>query len=233
MHLIQILFQNSDFAVVIKPEGVDFHSGVLDNGEKYPGLAVLVQQTLQQTVYPMHRLDKMTSGLVIFALHKSAAQQFEQMFRQRQIEKLYLAISTHTPKKKRGWIKGDMLAARRGSWKLAKSQDNPAITQFISQNSRPKERWFLLKPHTGKTHQLRVALKSLAAPIAGDQRYADKLSAQQEDRGYLHAYALRFEWQGEGYEWVSAPTSGKRFLSEEGQQCLAQWQQPFDCFQSK
>ncbi|NCN44674.1 MAG: TIGR01621 family pseudouridine synthase [Thiomicrospira sp.] len=221
--MIQIVFQNSDFVVVEKPDGLDFHS----TPQKPPGLAVLVQQQLQQPVYPVHRLDKMTSGLVIFALTKSAAQQFERLFRLHQVEKIYLAISTQKPRKKQGWVKGDMVAARRGSWKLTKDLSNPAMTQFISQNTQPHERWFLLKPLTGKTHQLRVALKSLGSPIAGDQRYANSDSAKEEDRGYLHAYALRFEWQGQTFEWVCQPTQGVRFLSDAGQRPLAAWQDPF------
>ena len=48
-----------------------------------------------------------------------------------------------------------------------------------------------LRPLTGKTHQLRVACKSLGAPILGDARYADKTEAEREDRGYLHAAAMR------------------------------------------
>lgn len=226
--MIQIIFQNTDFVVVEKPDGLDFHSTPAES----PGLAVLVQQQLEQPVYPVHRLDKMTSGLVIFALHKTAAQQFEQLFRQRLVEKVYLAIAAQTPRKKQGWVKGDMVPARRGSWKLTKTVSNPAITQFISQNTQPHERWFLLKPHTGKTHQLRVALKSLGSPILGDQRYAAKAIAEQEDRGYLHAYALRFEWQGQNYQWVEAPKSGKRFLSDIAQKQLALWQDPFSCFKN-
>jgi tRNA pseudouridine32 synthase/23S rRNA pseudouridine746 synthase len=100
---------------------------------------------------------------------------------------------------------------------LASTQINPAVTQFISQNCRPNERWFLLKPHTGKTHQLRVALKSLGAPIAGDRRYDAVEKAQHEDRGYLHAYALRFEYDGEDYEFA----------------CLSEWKAPWRFFKIK
>ncbi|MGC9386684.1 MAG: pseudouridine synthase, partial [Hydrogenovibrio sp.] len=206
------------------------------DGRVRPGLAVLLQQQYEYgwpELYPVHRLDKMTSGLVIFALTRQAAQRFQKLFATRQVAKYYLAISTDKPKKKQGWVKGDMVPARRGSWKLATTRENPAVTQFISQSGCPNERWFLLKPHTGKTHQLRVALKSLGAPIAGDERYAARAAAQLEDRGYLHAYALRFQYDGDDYEFVRRPQQGERFLSEAAEACLNEWQTPWQFFQPK
>jgi len=218
--------------VVDKPAGINFHSEPDSDGQKQPGLVVLVQQQLGvEELYPVHRLDKMTSGLVVFALNKATAQVFQQQFESRQIEKYYLAISTQKPKKKQGWVKGDMMPARRGSWKLSKTLENPAITQFISQNTRPGERWFLLKPQTGKTHQLRVALKSLGAPIAGDARYGLSMEAKQEDRGYLHAFALHFTLHDEPYEFCVPPQQGKRFQTAEAHTLLRQWQTPWAAFQ--
>ncbi|MEA3404744.1 MAG: TIGR01621 family pseudouridine synthase [Pseudomonadota bacterium] len=226
--MIPIIFQNNDFIVVNKPEGLNFHS------EDSAGLVVLVQQQLKvEQLYPVHRLDKMTSGLVIFALNKITAQGFQKLFESRQVEKFYLAISDQKPKKKQGWIKGDMLPARRGSWMLTKTKNNPAITQFVSVLIQPGERLFLLKPTTGKTHQLRVAMKSLSAPICGDLRYGDSEKAKLEDRGYLHAYAMSFELNGEGFEFVCAPHSGKRFVEPKTQILIEAWSKPWKVFKTK
>jgi len=220
--VIPILFQNSDFIVVNKPAGLNFHS------EELPGLVVLVQQQLNfKEIYPVHRLDKMTSGLLILALNKVTAQAFQKMFEQHQVEKFYIAISDQKPKKKQGWIKGDMLPARRGSWKLTNTHENPAITQFISVLIKPGERLFLLKPKTGKTHQLRVAMKSLSAPISGDERYSDSNKAKLEQRGYLHAYAIRFKLKDESFEFLCKPDSGERFIQKTCLDLLENWQQPW------
>lgn len=222
--MIPVVYENDTFIIVNKPAGLNFHS---EDGE--PGLVVLLQQQLDvEQLYPVHRLDKMTSGLLILAKNKQAAQRFQEMFSEREVTKFYIAIADKKPKKKQGLIKGDMQAARNGSWKLAKSNANPAITQFISISLQPNERLFLLKPKTGKTHQLRVAMKSLSAPICGDERYAAKEQATKEDRGYLHAYALRFMLDGSVYEFICLPDSGKRFLSTECQKQLKAWQQPWD-----
>ena len=134
------------------------------------------------------------------------------------------------PKKKQGWIKGDMGASRRGSYKLLDTKENPAITQFVSTALRTHERFFLIKPHTGKTHQIRVALKSLGSPITGDIRYAASEDAKKEDRGYLHAYALRFSLDKEEFSFCYPPDDGERFLSDPCCKQINLWSQPWELF---
>ena len=225
--MIPIVYQNNDFVVVDKPAGLNFHS------EDLPGLVVLLQEQLAVTeLYPVHRLDKMTSGLLILAINKPAAQAFQIMFKAHQIQKFYIAISDQKPKKKQGWIKGDMVTARRGSWKLTQTQENPAVTQFISQSVQAGERVFLLKPKTGKTHQLRVAMKSISSPICGDERYAESVKAKSEDRGYLHAYAIKFILFGESFHFVCKPNFGSRFLTEQVLNILKEWQAPWALFKA-
>jgi len=173
---IEIIFENEDFVLVNKPFGLSFHS---EAGE---GLVVkLTRQLGLEQLYSVHRLDKMTSGLILFAKSSSIANTLTKLFEQREVQKFYLAISTRKPKKKQGWIKGDMGQARRGSYKFIESNDNPAITQFVSSAGRTHERFFLVKPHTGKTHQIRVALKSIGSPIAGDIRYAAVEEAKKKN----------------------------------------------------
>lgn len=210
-----------------KKAGMNFHS------EEEAGFVVQTAEMLGVPLYPVHRLDKMTSGLVILAKDPQTAAQFTQMFAERQIEKYYLALSLRKPKKKQGWIKGDMAKSRRGSYKLLSSMDNPAVSQFISASLRPHERLFLVKPHTGKTHQIRVALKSLGSPVAGDMRYASAEEAKMEDRGYLHAYALRFVFDGEAFSFVVSPDFGERFLTQEAQIQINLWRNPWEFFGGK
>jgi len=222
--MIKILFENSDFLVALKNAGLNFHS------EEEAGFVVQVSQQLGVPLFPVHRLDKMTSGLIIFAKTSDVAAVFGKMFENREVEKYYLAISMRKPKKKMGWIKGDMGSARRGDYKLLTTMENPAITQFISCALRTHERFFLIKPHTGKTHQIRVALKSLGSPIAGDERYAQADEARKEARGYLHAYALRFHLNGEEFSFVSPPDEGERFVSDACKMQLDAWNQPWELF---
>ncbi|MDO9305139.1 MAG: TIGR01621 family pseudouridine synthase [Sulfuricurvum sp.] len=222
--MIKILFENDDFLIALKNAGVNFHS------EEEAGFVVQVSRQANIPLLPVHRLDKMTSGLVIFAKSSEVAAQFGKLFENREIEKYYIAISMRKPKKKMGWVKADMGSARRGDYKLLPTMNNPAITQFISCALRTHERFFLIKPHTGKTHQIRVALKSLGSPIAGDERYAQADEARKEERGYLHAFALRFYLNEELFSFISSPDEGERFVSEECKIQLSVWNQPWEQF---
>ncbi len=206
---IAIVDEQDDFIVVVKPSGIGFH----DEAEHGSGLFSQVKNLFGfKQLYPVHRLDKMTSGLIIFAKNLACAQSFQLLFELHQVEKYYLALSDKKPKKKQGLIKGDMAKSRRGAWKLLRSSDNPAISQFFSYGVHKGVRLFVVKPHSGKTHQIRVALNSVGSPIIGDGTYHPNAN---NDRGYLHAYALKFTYLGEQFEFTSPPTTGEYYLTSE------------------
>ena len=92
--------------------------------------------------------------MLLFALNPQSASALAQQFAAKTMRKTYLALATDKPSKKQGWIKGDMEKSRRGAWKLMRSMENPAITEFDSHSLEPGLRLFVLHPHTGKTHQL-------------------------------------------------------------------------------
>ena len=204
-----LIEDNENFIIIYKKPNTSFHS---EDGQT--GLFETVKQCQGlQELYPVHRLDKVTSGLLIMAKTASVNQELVDQFKHRQVEKYYLAISDKKPKKKQGLIKGDMESARRGAWKLSNSQLNPAITQFFSSSMEEGKRLFIIKPHTGKTHQIRVALKSLGSPIMGDSLYADAHTCVGVDRVYLHAYSLAFGLMGKCYRFTEPPREGDHFLS--------------------
>ena len=217
--MIEIIADHEDFYIVNKPSGVNFH----DEGKLGEGFFnQAVSQLSDNSLYPVHRLDKLTSGLVILAKSKSSAAAFQELFSQHQIQKYYLAISCQKPKKKQGTIKGDMSKSRRGAYKLLRTAENPAISSFFSASIGQGVRLFIVKPLTGKTHQIRVALASIASPILGDYLYA-KGDDQDADRGYLHAYQLHFNWQGQALSFVCSPTQGQQFLTGPCQEQIEQW----------
>ncbi len=198
---LEICYQHRDFVVINKPDGISVHK---DGAEI--GLTERVAHQLGvEQVWLVHRLDKPTSGLLILALNRQAAVAFYHLFSQHQIQKTYWALASDKPKKKQGKISGDMAKARNGAWKLCHSQHNPAITRFTSHSLAPNVRRFTLQPQTGKTHQLRVAMKSLGSPILGDPLYGGKAA----DRLYLHAYQLEFDYLGEHFSLSALPQNGE------------------------
>ncbi|MFT5421890.1 MAG: tRNA pseudouridine32 synthase/23S rRNA pseudouridine746 synthase [Candidatus Endobugula sp.] len=197
--MYSIIDEHADFLVLSKHQGVCIHSAA-----DQIGLMVQLKKDLgSDNVFPVHRLDKVTSGLLLCAKTAAAASELSQLFQHRKVEKFYLAISDQKPKKKQGLISGDMQRSRRSSWKLCKTKSNPAITQFFSYSIGAGQRLYLLKPKTGKTHQLRVALKSIAAPIMGDRLYGHPLEMPLGI--YLHAFVLSFTYQGKVYRYMNQP----------------------------
>jgi tRNA pseudouridine32 synthase/23S rRNA pseudouridine746 synthase len=215
---ISIVYEHSDWWLCHKPAGLGFH-----NEEEALGFISVLRAQLGCDVWPVHRLDKLTSGLILVAKSKVSCAELCQLFSDRLVEKYYLAICPNTLKKKQGKVAGDMAKSRRGSYKLLKSHENPAVTQFFSKSIGSGLRLCLLKPTTGKTHQLRVALKSLGAAVIGDEMYA----AKKADRMYLHAYAMRFNYQGSQYEFVLGVDSGEKFSGPEIEGALTEWTTPW------
>ena len=200
---LDIVYQTDDFIIIYKPCGLSVHK---DQSEI--GLTTLLAEQLGVSqVWLVHRLDKVTSGLLILALNAESAAEFFRLFAEHRIQKTYLALSNQKPKKKQGLIVGDMQKVRNGAWKLCPSKENPAITRFESVSCEPNLRLFILKPQTGKTHQLRVAMKSLGSPILGDALYAK--NTENIDRTYLHAARLKFEFKGQAFDVFTLPKEGE------------------------
>jgi tRNA pseudouridine32 synthase/23S rRNA pseudouridine746 synthase len=220
----ELIDSNDQFLVIYKKPDVSFHSengqlGLFETIKQHQGLSEL---------YPVHRLDKITSGVMVMAKTAKANRQLVDQFKHRQIEKYYLAIGEKKPKKKQGLIRGDMTSARRGALKLMPTQTNPAITQFFSKSMGTGNRLFIVKPYTGKTHQIRVALKSIGCPIMGDHLYADAASCMAQDRAYLHAYSLAFCIDGKYYRFTELPREGASFLSSAFNSASIEFSTPWD-----
>lgn len=209
--MLTIVLDHTDFMVVNKPSGMPMHAA---NDAIIP---VAQAQFNYAKLWLVHRLDNDTSGCIILAKHKLAASQLSEQFADKTIQKYYLAIIDSKPKKKQGLIKGDMKKARNGDWKLTGDQKNPAMTQFFSfllNNEEPQKalmapslRLCIVKPISGKTHQIRVAMKSLGSPIVGDTRY----KGSSADRLYLHSYAIQFTHNNVFFRAVCLPPSGTLF----------------------
>lgn len=200
---LDIVYQTDDFIIIYKPCGLSVHK----DQSKIGLTTLLAEQLGVPQVWLVHRLDKVTSGLLILALNAKSAAEFFRLFAEHRIQKTYLALSNQKPKKKQGLIVGDMQKARNGAWKLCPSKENPAITRFESVSCEPNLRLFILKPQTGKTHQLRVAMKSLGSPILGDALYGK--NTEKIDRTYLHAARLQFEFKGQAFDVFTSPKEGE------------------------
>jgi len=208
---LKVIYQDEHICAIHKPPEINFHSS-----DDALGIVQITKKHFNnEQLYPVHRLDKMTSGLMVFAKTPKVNSTLSQQLSNKTIEKYYLGISQHKPHKKQGAIIGDMKKGRGGNYLLLRDKSNPAVTRFFSKSiidNLGQRSWcYVLKPETGKTHQLRVALKSLGSPILGDQRYGQ----QGADRGYLHAYKMRFKLDSKLYELVDPYFEGEHFVLQD------------------
>jgi len=223
--MFKVIEDQRDFLLVSKEPGVSFHKD-----ETKEGLVHAIRRQLEmKDLYTLHRLDRETSGLLLFAKTQYTAQKLSLQFRKNLVRKYYLAVSDKKPKKKQGLIRGDMAKARRGAWKLLRTTDHPAITQFFSTSLGNHLRLFIIKPHTGRTHQIRVALKSIGAPILGDPLYHSRREQVVEaDRTYLHAYAISFFLDRQIYRFLHKPEKGRYFTDDAFLHVLKNYESPWD-----
>lgn len=105
------------YLIVHKREGIPFHAA-----HDAPGVLQIVREmeadgriVAGERLFPVHRLDRITSGLLLFARGRSAANELGNEFRFGRVEKRYLALSDRKPKKKQGWVIGDMVRGDRKS----------------------------------------------------------------------------------------------------------------------
>lgn len=220
--MYSLVYENEFFMIINKNQDVDFHKTT----ESVSLIKCVREKEGLTELLPVHRLDRMTSGLMIFAKSRDVSRSLSQQFQARAIEKYYIAISDKKPKKSQGLISGDMEKARRGAWKLLPSRINPAQTRFFSKSYGKGFRLFILKPLTGKTHQLRVALKSIGSPILGDPIY-NRATSTDFDRGYLHSYALKFTHHGTPYCFTNKPEEGILFHDNLFVKALEQFKEPW------
>ncbi|MEI8052180.1 MAG: RNA pseudouridine synthase [Bacteroidota bacterium] len=205
---LQIVFENDEFVAVSKPTGM---LSIPDRGQTEKSLKeILVEK--YGNIFTVHRLDKDTSGLILFAKTEVSHKFFSRLFEERKIEKYYLGVVVGTPPEKTGLIdapisenllqKGTMVIHRNGK---------PSTTGYEVLEAYKQYSLVSFQLHTGRTHQIRVHSKNIGIPLACDPIYGDgkpvllssfkkkfKLSQHDEEerpiinRLALHSYKLTF-----------------------------------------
>lgn len=146
----------------------------------------------------LHRLDRMTSGLLLVGLKASSYDKIREMFEKRQVRKFYYAIAADAPRQVSGVIRKPIAEqigrSQRREMKLAKISPSgkPAVTAYRVLSKSNTASLLECRAVTGKLHQLRVHLESIGCPIFGDDVYAPPAIASGAARLALHAHRLAF-----------------------------------------
>lgn len=166
MSPLRILYQDAFLVAIDKPAGMIVHPGREPEGPEWIAMKRLRDQ-LCQRVFPVHRLDRPTSGVLLFALDKQTAGLAQQAFEQRQVTKIYHAVVCGETL--RQWVCETPLKVR------PEDEPLPARTTFERLAvSRGATVLSLIKamPETGRFHQIRRHLLEAGCPVLGDFRYA-------------------------------------------------------------
>jgi RluA family pseudouridine synthase len=197
---IPILYEDDILVVVDKPAGLPTQA-TLDKNR--PHVYGLLQKQFKENnpeayLAMHHRLDKDTSGVLLFCKDPHYNQQISDMFKRHEFEKIYWAL-TEPEKCKDQWQVKNHLAekaaprSQRRSLHSVRSGGLLAITDFRKLEIRKKGLLIEAKPKTGRMHQIRVHLAEAGLPILGDNLYNTPQGAQKAARMMLHAYQLIFQ----------------------------------------
>ena len=216
-----ILLENDDLIAINKPAGL---LSIPDREGKDPSLKSMLKAKYGN-IYTVHRLDRGTSGVIIFAKNEDTHKYLSKVFEERSVEKIYQGLVQGTPAQPKGSIDLPIMEhpVKLGTMVVNK-KGKASLTDYEVQESLGLYSLVQFRIHTGRTHQIRVHMASMGNPIVCDETYGDgrpvfisgfkrnfKLSKDEEqerpilNRLALHSQLLHFQDEKGEYYTIEAP----------------------------
>ncbi len=203
---LDIVFENDDLLVINKPAGMVVHpaaghvqgtlvNAVLGHAPDLEGVGDAQRPGI------VHRLDKDTSGLIVVAKTDAAHRELQRQFKDREVEKGYLALLDGQPPTDTGRIEaaiGRDVRERKRMAVVPERQGRPAVTEYKVVEKFAAHTLVEARLLTGRTHQLRLHFAYLKCPIVGDKVYGRRTPSLPLDRQFLHAARLTLKLPGSG-----------------------------------
>ncbi|MBN1955826.1 MAG: RluA family pseudouridine synthase [Anaerolineae bacterium] len=213
---LQLIYEDGFLLAVDKPAGMVVHpapghsSGTLVNAllAHFPPIADVGGLERAGIV---HRLDKDTSGVLLVAKEPETYAALQRQFKRRQVRKTYLALVEGSIQPREGVIEAPVGRHQRERKQMAATRTGrPATTQYRALEHFPHHTLLEVRPHTGRTHQIRVHLSWLGYPVVGDRVYGNRRQLLLPGRHFLHASELCFTHPARGEEMtLTAPLPGE------------------------
>lgn len=197
MLLDRVLYRDGLMLVIDKPAGLPVHakpgSKKGEGGESLEDYFDALRFGLPRPPALAHRLDRDTTGCLVLGRHSKALRKLHKLFFEGKIDKTYWAICRGVPEKLSGTIDAPLIkGSEKKGWKMslaAPDEDGAlsAVTTYRTLKSKDGASFIEAKPKTGRTHQIRVHLASIGAPIIGDPLYGDLSNEDRAQPVMLHA----------------------------------------------
>jgi tRNA pseudouridine32 synthase/23S rRNA pseudouridine746 synthase len=184
---IRVLFESGDFLAVDKPEGI---VSISEAGKG--GLPALLGDHHARRLYPVHRLDREASGVIVFAKNPGSHRFLNAEFERRAVRKTYLALVLGVMAVNRGLVNKPVREFGSGRMGVDVKRGQPSTTEFKVVGRLEGHTLVHAFPRTGRRHQIRVHLYSLGHPIAGDLKYGERDIQKKYPRLMLHALEIEF-----------------------------------------
>lgn len=228
---LDILIDNNHFVAINKP------SGMLSIPDRMQSEISLKDILIEQygSIYTVHRLDKDTSGIIVFAKDADSHKQLSQQFEGREVEKFYLGLVNGTLSSKEGNIDEPIMEhpGKNGSM-IIHAKGKSSQTDYKVLEDFGIFSWVEFQIHTGRTHQIRVHSKHIGHSIVCDPIYGDgkpvlisslkkkyNLAKSEEEekpilsRLALHSYKLKFSFNDEVFSLEAEPPKDLRALLQQ------------------
>lgn len=184
---IPILYEDDDILAVSKPEGL---AAIPERRGQGRSLFEVLCEQRGERLYIVHRIDKDTSGLILFARNAAMHRFLNRQFETRQVEKTYLALVHGAVGEDTGTIDAPLRQFGSGRVAVDPERGKTSTTEFRVAQRFPSHTLIEARPRTGRRHQIRVHLYHLGHPISGDPLYGDEAGRRGFDRLMLHAWQV-------------------------------------------
>jgi 23S rRNA pseudouridine955/2504/2580 synthase len=211
-----VLYEDNEVLALNKPAGLAVQGGTKTSHHIDRLLSAWGEGVQRPKL--VHRLDRDTSGVLLLGKTPAAAARLSGAFAKRRAQKTYWAIVAGAPRPPEGVIELHLVKKGVGDREMVVPADpkefgaDPAETEYVTvARAAQKATWMALRPHTGRTHQLRAHMKAIGHPILGDPKYGDETSAQLGEglKLQLHARRVALPHPGGGLLVVEAPLSAE------------------------
>ena len=199
---IEVLYEDQWIIAVHKPSNLLIHNSYYARNIREATLLELLQEQLGSSFYPIHRLDRKTSGVLVLAKQKEFVGDFQQLFTGNELQKTYFGIVRGIIKEAKhinSPVKNEETQLYKEAETHCKAIHHIELDIPVHPYSTSRYSLVELQPKTGRMHQLRIHMNKISHPLVGDTKYGDRFHNRMFEKEFncsdllLHAHSIEFK----------------------------------------